>query len=245
MKVSIITVCYNSSATIEATINSVLSQSYNNIEYIVIDGKSTDKTLEIVKRFSGITKLISEPDEGLYYAMNKGIQIAEGDIIGILNSDDVFYDNQIVEKVVNHYNKMNCDIVYGNIQFVNNKNDLIRVWKSKKFIKNSFLKGWHPPHPSLFVKSAVYRNYGVFDTQFKIAADFDLMLRFFEKYCLSNSYLNITFVSMLVGGASNSIGGILRGNREIRLSFKKNILKPSRFYIFYRYLPKIFEILRK
>lgn len=246
MKVSIITVCYNSSRTISKTIESVLGQTYNNIEYIIIDGNSSDDTIKIIKEYSNkISKWISEPDNGIYDAMNKGISLATGDIIGILNSDDIYFNEKVIERVVDIFHKTKSDLIYGNIQYVNENNQVVRSWKSKNYKRGSFLKGWHPPHPSLFVKAHIYHNYGLFDSNYKIAADFDLMLRFFEKYNVSNFHLNSTLVSMLIGGASNTPKGILEGNREIKSSFKKYDITPSTFYLFYRYLPKIYELLRK
>lgn len=240
MKVSIITVSYNSGNTIDETIQSVTSQSYKNIEYIIVDGCSTDNTFQIIndnKKY--IDKYISEPDEGIYDAMNKGIKLATGDVISILNSDDIFFDNYVIENVINCFIEKNCQLIYGNIDYIDNKLNKVRFWNSKKYIKNSFKDGWHPPHPSLFVKSSVYKLNGSFDLRFKIAADFDIMLRFFEFYNISNSYLNKTLVTMKIGGASNNIKGIIKGNREIKQAFKKYKISPNFFYMFYRYLPKL------
>ena len=244
MKISIITVSFNSASTILETINSVNDQSYKNIEHVFIDGLSTDNTLDIIKKKSSRNPLIiSEKDNGLYDAMNKGIKLATGNVIGILNSDDFFKNKLVIDKIVKEFKFSGSDIVYGNIDYVNKDGDIVRFWKSNKF--KSFKKGWHPPHPSLFVKKTIYEKYGVFNTDFKIAADFELMLRFFERHSVQSSYLNDTIVTMLVGGVSNTFTGILKGRSEIKKAFKKNKISPSFFYIIQRYLPKLIKILKK
>ena len=246
MKVSIITVSYNSSKTLENTFLSVKGQTYKNIEYIIVDGASKDNTLLIVDKYRDILNVvISEPDNGLYYAMNKGIKKATGDIVAILNSDDTFKNEYVIETIVDEFKKNNSDMIYGNIDYRNEDKNLVRFWKSNHYEKGAFINGWHPPHPALFIKREVYTKHGVFDTNFKIAADFDLMLRFFEINNISNTYINLTTTSMLIGGASSSLSGITRGIKEILNSFKKYNLKPSWFYIFNRYLSKIKQKLNK
>ena len=246
MKVTIITVSYNSDKTIETTFKSVLEQTYSNIEYIVIDAGSTDNTLNIAKKYSDlISILISERDNGLYYAMNKGIKLSTGNVIGILNSDDFYKNKFVIQKVANEFETKDVNMVYGNIDYINIDGKIVRFWKSSIYKINSFKTAWHPPHPSLFVKKIVYEKYGDFDTDFKIASDFELMLRFFEHHSLSSSYLNDTMVTMLLGGVSNTFSGILRGRDEITRAFKKNEIRPSFFYLAYRYLPKIYNILKK
>lgn len=246
MKVSIITVCFNSSKTILKTINSVNQQSYSDIEHIFIDGLSNDNTLDIIKLNSTRKKIvISEKDDGLYHAMNKGLMIVTGDLIGILNSDDFLKNKLVIDKIVKEFKFSGSDMVYGNIDYINNDGNIVRFWKSNKFKIKSFKKGWHPPHPSLFVKKTIYKKYGVFNTDFNIAADFELMLRFFERYSLQSSYLNYTIVTMLAGGVSNTFVGILKGRSEIMKAFKKNKIRPSFFYLIQRYLPKLIKILTK
>lgn len=246
MKISIITVCYNSAATIEKTIESVAAQTYNNIEYIVVDGNSKDLTVAIIKKYETvINKWISEPDNGLYDAMNKGIAMASGDLIGILNSDDFYKNKFVIQKIVNEFEIKDVDMVYSNIDYINKNEKIVRFWKSSFYKINSFKTAWHPPHPSLFVKKIVYEKYGYFDTDFKIASDFELMLRFFERHSLSSSYLNATTVTMLSGGVSNTFSGILNGRDEIMRAFKKNKIRPSFFFLAYRYLPKFYNIFKK
>ena len=246
MKVSVITVCYNSSKTILDTIKSINQQTYPDIEHIFVDGQSNDSTLEIINENSNRNPIIiSESDEGLYYAMNKGVKLATGDIIGILNSDDFFKDNFVLQKIVNQFEITKSDMVYGNIDYLNSENKIVRYWKSSVFKKKSFSKGWHPPHPSLFIKKKIYDKYGVFNTDLRICSDFELMLRFFEVNNISSSYLDLTTTTMLVGGVSNTLAGILRGRKEINIAFKLNNIKRSIFYDYYRYLPKILKLINK
>jgi len=242
LKISIITVCYNSSKTILYTIKSVNDQSYKNIEHVFVDGLSIDNTLELIKLNSKRnTKIISEKDNSLYDAMNKGIKIASGDIIAILNSDDIFASNDIISKVMNFINETKSDIVYGNINYVNKNGNIVRVWNSSSFKRGSFASGWHPPHPSLFLKKSVYECCGLFDLNLKIASDFEFMLRIFENYDFKIEFLDMFFVNMKTGGKSNSIIGIFKGMNEIKLAFKKNKIKPDKLYFLKRYLTKLME----
>jgi glycosyltransferase involved in cell wall biosynthesis len=251
MKISIITVCYNSEKYIESAIASVLGQTYENIEYIIVDGNSTDRTLDIIKayepKFNGRMRWVSEPDKGIYDAMNKGIAMSSGDIVGILNSDDIYFDSKVIEDVVQHLYLERTDSIYGNIIMVhpNNLHKTIRVWKSSAFKPNSFKKGWHPPHPSFFVKKRIYDTFGVFDATFDISADFELMLRFLEKHRVSTIYYDRMIVKMRMGGESTgSIRRIIRGNIGLMRSFKKNNIPISILYPFYRLVPKLLQFLR-
>lgn len=247
--VTIITVVFNGKAFIEDAILSILNQSYSNIEYILIDGGSTDNTIDILKKYNEqIDYWISQKDDGLYDAMNKGIGYASGDIIGILNADDILYDNYIIEKIVTAFNDSEALIVYGNLFYVDpsNTNTIKRNWKSSPFKPGSFSKGWHPPHPSMYVKRSVYDQCGLFDASLSISSDFELMLRFFEKCRINSFYLNETFVKMRMGGASNnSLASIMRGNKNILFAFKKNGIKVNSFmYLLYRFIPKVMQLLK-
>lgn len=245
MRVSIITVAYNSAATIRDTIESVINQTYPDIEYIVVDGVSKDNTIDIVKEyepeFKGRMRWISEPDNGLYDAMNKGFAMATGKIVGIINSDDLFSDKQAVEKVVCKF-KMNdpVDCVFADLFYVaqNDTNKIVRYWKTGK--KKSFAKGWHPAHPTFYVKKEIYDRCGTFDLQFKLAADFELMLRLVEKDRISMVYLPEPLVKMRLGGAtSKNLTNIKKGNLECIQAFRKNEIKVSVLYPLYRLLPKL------
>ena len=248
--VSIITVCYNSEKYIRDTIESVLNQTYNNIEYIIIDGESTDNTLDIIKeyepKFNGKIKWISEPDEGIYDAMNKGIAVTSGDIIATLNSDDVYANDKVLENIIEVFNKENCDACYGNVAMVerDDLNQISRLWKTDSNKYFSQLKfGWVPAHPSFFAKKNLYDKYGKFDLDFKIAADFDLICRFIEKNNIKLSYLDKTLIKMRIEGTSNnSFNAIYQGNKEAFLSLKKNDVFP--YLIFLKPLRKILYLLK-
>lgn len=232
MKFSIITVTYNSSSTLRDTIQSVLAQTYYDIEYIIIDGFSSDNTVDVIKEyeplFKGHMRWISEKDSGLYDAMNKGIQMATGDIIGIINSDDYYVDNDVVKNVVNYFIEKDVDTIYTDLYLVDpiNTNKIIRDCRYKNFKKGLFFQGWHPPHPALFVKKEVYDRCGYFDLSYKIGADYDFMLRILEKYSISTAYLPIYTVKMRNGGTStSSFKRIKLSQKECLQSFKKNGFK--------------------
>jgi glycosyltransferase involved in cell wall biosynthesis len=248
MKISIITVCYNSASTLEATILSVKMQTYSNIEYIIVDGGSSDNTLDIIKKyeveFKGNFKWISEPDRGLYDAMNKGIKLASGDIIGLINSDDLFCDEQAIEKVMMAFNQSpKLDSVYADLYYVSqhNTDNIVRKWISGK--QRLFNSGWHPAHPTLYLKKSVYENYGFFNIDFKLAADFEFMLRIFDKYKISTFYLAEVLVKMRLGGKTNkSILNIYKQNIECINAFLINELSVNRIlYPLFRVLPKLFQ----
>jgi glycosyltransferase involved in cell wall biosynthesis len=203
-KISIITICFNSEKTIFKTLESVKKQSFSNIEHIIIDGASNDKTLEICKEYSNSIKIISEPDNGVYDAFNKGLKLATGEIIGFLNADDVFYSEKAVEDIVNAFSNNETDIVYGNLDYVNKEGKVIRNWISKPYEKALVKKGWMPAHPTFYCKKEVYDRLGGYNDSFKIAGDFELCLRFLEVNQISSYYLNKKVVKMLVGGISNS-----------------------------------------
>jgi len=243
LKISIVTTTYNSSSMIADCINSVNNQTWPIIEHIIIDGGSEDNTIEIVKSIPNrIKKIISEPDKGIYDAMNKGIQLATGNIVGILNSDDRYFDGEVIEKVILLFKETGCDAVYGNLDMVDslNTDKIIRHWKSSPYKPGSFNKGWHPPHPTFFVKKEIYERYGLFDISLNVSADFELMLRFIEKYQIKVEYLDETIAKMRYGGESTgSLKKILVGNLNIKKAFKKNGIKVTQFYPIIRLLPKI------
>jgi len=226
VKISIITATYNNKKTIAQCIESVVNQTYSNIEHIIIDGQSTDNTLTIAKNYSEkISRIISEADQGMYYALNKGIKIASGDIIAFLHADDFYVNNEVIEDVISQFEKLNTDSVYGDLQYVkkNNTNLVIRNWKAGDFNFKKLKFGWMPPHPSFFVKKEIYNKYGLFNTDFKIAADYDLMIRFLGKHKISISYLPKVIVKMRWGGKSNkNIKNIISKMQEDYKSIKQN-----------------------
>lgn len=249
MKVSIITISFNSVKTIEDTINSVLSQTYQGIEYIIIDGSSNDGTKEIIGTFkNGISKFISEPDKGLYDAINKGIQIATGDIVGILHSDDFFYNNMVIEKIVKAFDENEIDAVIGDVQFVDpvKTSKVVRYYSSKKFTPEKFRFGVMPAHPSFYVRRKLFENFGSYKTDYKIAADFELALRFLLIHRIRYKYLQMPFVSMRRGGVSNeSIGSNITLNKEIARACRENGISTNYFLIYSKYLTKIFQFFGK
>lgn len=246
MKISIITPSFNSEKTIEKTILSVLNQSYKDIEYIIIDGGSRDKTLEIVNKFKDkIAKIISEKDQGIYDAMNKGIKLATGDIIGILNSDDLYADNNVIEIVVKTFLDYQVDCVWGDIiYFVNDPSKIIRYWKSSEYKEGLFEKGWVPPHPTFFVKKECYQKYGYFRLDFPVAADYELMLRFLKKYKIKGKYIPKILVKMRAGGNANKLKNIIKGNLECIRAWKVNNLKMPFYTPIFRLARRIPQILR-
>tara|TARA_X000000368_G_scaffold49457_1_gene35266 strand:- start:7418 stop:8164 length:747 start_codon:yes stop_codon:yes gene_type:complete len=204
LKISIITISFNAKATIEKTLKSVANQSYNNIEHIIVDGGSKDNTIDICNSFSHITKTISEPDKGIYDAFNKGLNIATGDIIGFLNADDIFYNKNSIQDIVDAFNQNRVDIVYGNLEYINGKGRVIRNWISKSYKKGLIKQAWMPAHPTFYCKKDIYKNLGGYNDSFKIAGDFELCLRFLEINNIPSFYLDKKLVKMLTGGISNS-----------------------------------------
>ena len=230
MKISIITVVYNNKSHIINAINSVLEQDYYDIEYIVIDGGSNDGTQDIILNNSyRITKWISEQDKGIYYAMNKGLSMATGEVIGILNSDDVYSNKCVISDVMNYFNNdNNLQAVYGDLVYIDTETkNKLRYWRSNKFVRKKFLWGWMPPHPAFFVKKDILNKYGSFDISLKSAADYELMLRLLYKYEIKTTYLPKILIFMTAGGVSNrSLKNRILANIEDRKAWKLNDIKP-------------------
>jgi glycosyltransferase involved in cell wall biosynthesis len=243
MKISLITVSYNSEKTIRDTIASVESQVGCDIEYILIDGASTDATLRIITESSDIVdRVISEPDRGIYDAMNKGIRASSGDVIGILNSDDVLAHEHVVKDVLAAFSSHGVDAVYGDLCYVSREDvgRVIRHWKTGEYVPGAFARGWHPPHPSFFLRRECYENYGYYDERFGVAADFELMLRMMEAHRVTSFYLPELIVRMRVGGESNrSFGKFVEGNLSCMRAFRANKVRVAPWYPVMRLAPKL------
>ena len=246
MKFSVITVAFNSEATIRDTILSVLSQKNIELEYIIIDGGSPDKSVEIARSFGNrIHTIVSEPDKGIYDAMNKGVQLATGDIVGILNSDDVYANEEVLSKVLKKFTE-EVEGVYGDLVYVekDNLDKIKRTWISGNYVAGAFKKGWMPPHPAFFVRRDVYEKFGNYTLLLKSAADYEFMLRVIHKHKIKLAYLHEIIVKMRVGGKSNvSVLNRIKANREDRQAWKMNSLKPGAFTLLRKPFSKIGQFL--
>jgi glycosyltransferase involved in cell wall biosynthesis len=253
LKVSIITVVYNNRETIQEAINSVLAQDYGDVEYIIVDGASTDGTVEVVDEAIRIhsnknIKFISENDNGIYDAMNKGIDLANGNIVGILNSDDLYYDKHCLSIVMNEFQNRNTDSVFADLVYVrpNNPDKVVRYYSSANFSPQKFAYGWMPAHPTFFVKRKCYEKYGKYKTNYTIAADYELLVRFFTTCNISYSYIPKVLVRMRVGGVSTKScksNWIL--NREIVRACSENGIKTNLIKVVSKYPSKIFHSIIK
>ena len=252
MKISIITVTYNSGRTLLDTFESILAQSYTDFEEIVVDGGSTDGTLQILReyepRFNGRLHWISEPDRGIYDAMNKGIRLSTGDVVGFLNSDDFYASAGILQSVAEALADESIDAVYGDVSYVKpfDLNRVIRYFGSKKFRPWKMRLGFMPPHPSFYCRSGIYSKYGGFDLDFKIAADFEQLLRFIFVNGIRTKYIEKNFVTMRDGGASSSgFKSHFQSYRERRLAFRKNNVYSNFIFATLLYLSKLTEYRRR
>ncbi|RXJ84869.1 glycosyltransferase family 2 protein [Arcobacter sp. CECT 8985] len=248
MKVSIVTVVFNAEKTIRDTIESVLNQTYNNIEYIIIDGKSTDNTMKIVNEYKNkIDKIVCENDDGLYSAINKGITIATGDVIGFIHSDDFYLNTSVIQKVVDEFENKNVDSIFADLLFIKNNNTkrALRYYSAKKFTPKKLKYGFMPPHPTFFVKKEIYKKYGKYKTDYKIAADYEMFVRLLYINKITYSYINLPLIKMRVGGISS--GGIktkITCNIEVIRAIKSNGIKTNHFVILKKYPIKIMEIIK-
>lgn len=205
MKVSIITSCYNRAKTIRGAIESVLAQDYHDIEYLVVDGASTDGSVEIIKEYEGrIAKIVSEPDHGMYEAINKGVRLATGDVIGLMHSDDFFYDSHVVSRIVEQLERTGADFLYGNGLFVNaeNTDKVVRKWIGGDYRLWKVRHGWLPLHPTCYIRREVIEKRGLYNETYKIAADSDFLLRYLLGGDITVTYLDEYIVRMRMGGLS-------------------------------------------
>lgn len=226
MKFSLLTCCFNSSSTIKCCVQSVYHQSYPEIEHIIIDGLSTDDTLKIIKSVPNrISRIISEPDSGIYSALNKGIKVASGEIIGIVHSDDELASVTVIEEIAAKFKESLSDVVYGDLNYVSARNNdrITRTWKSNPYDKSLVIKGWMPAHPATFIRREIFNKYGMYDQNFRISSDYDLLIRLMQIEELSIDYLPIVVTRMRTGGVSNnSLRNIIRKSSEDYQIIKKN-----------------------
>ncbi len=246
MKISLLTVSYNSAATIRDTIESIRKQDYPAIEYIVVDGNSKDGTVDIIKEHSTfITHWVSEPDKGIYDAMNKAIDLATGDVVGILNSDDFYSSEHIISQVADAFNNPQIDAIFGDLVFVepDNLQKTVRTYSSAKWNPSKFARGFMPAHPTFFVRRKYYEQFGLFRTDYKIAADYELLIRFLYVHKLTYKYLPLTMVKMRRGGVSsrNFMSNIVLNNEIIR-ACRENGISTNVFKVYPKYFTKLFEL---
>ncbi len=265
MKISIITAVYNNKEHIESCINSITSQTYKDIEYIIIDGGSTDGTVETIKNyippagrqelktFLPVVKvknlnIISEKDNGIYDALNKGIKLATGDVIGLLHSDDLFYDEKVLEKIADLFKEKEVDSVYSDLVYVykDNPDKVLRYWKAGEFNYSLLNRGWMPPHPTIFIKKKIYDESGGFNSSYKISSDYELVLRLLGKHKISTAYLPEVTIKMRAGGKSNkSIGNIYQKSSEDYRALKQNGFSFPAYTLFMKNLRKLPQFLKR
>lgn len=249
MKVSVITAVYNGAETIEDTINSVAGQTYPNVEHIIIDGLSTDNTMSIVnRRRNDISVVVSEADMGIYDAMNKGIAVASGDVVGILNADDIYENDGVLARVAKLFADPELDACYANLVYVDRDNlkKVIRYWTSRPFEPGLFFKGWLPAHPTFFARKAVYDRCGGFDLDYKIQSDFELTLRLLELHRIRSLYVPEIWVRMRMGGTTNnSVINVIKGNLEAYRACKKHQLKVSPLFFVTKIAARVPQFFRR
>ena len=249
MKVSIITAVFNNKSCIEACLQSVLGQTHQNKEHIVVDGGSSDGTVDVIRKYGDrISIWISGPDKGIYDALNKGLGMATGDVIGILHSDDLYAKGDVIETVVSRMKDCNKDVCYGDLLYVerHDTDKVIRYWKSGPYREGLFEKGWMPPHPTFIVKRELYERYGRFNADFRISADYELMLRFMVRHKVSSHYISEVLVKMRTGGASNkSLTNLLTKTAEDYRAWRVNNLRRNFYTIPFKNLSKIPQFFKK
>jgi len=249
MKISVLTVALNAAETIEDTLRSVISQTHPDVEHVIVDGASTDDTLQIVKRYpQRLGKVISEPDEGLYDAMNKALDSATGDVIGTLNADDMYFDEHVLQRVAEAFEDPELGACWGDMQLMDfeDMHRLRRYWKSSPYKPGKFSRGWVPPHPAFFARGDIYREKGKFDLSYKVAADFEMLVRLIEKCKIKTAYIPATLSRFRLGGVSNqSLRNVSQGNREILRALRTNSVSVSPFWPVTKFSGKLLQFLRK
>lgn len=243
MKISVITVCYNAAGTLADTLDSVARQSYREVEHIVVDGASTDTTPEVIARHgSHIAKLVSEPDRGIYDAMNKGLKLATGDVVGFLNADDVFVNLEVLSHIAEVMTDPSLDACYANLYYVDREQtDIVkRVWLSRDYEPGLCARGWMPAHPTFYVRRSVYERFGDFDLNYRLQADFDLTMRFLEVHHIRSRFVPEFWVRMRMGGASNnSVRNVIQGNWEAYQACRKNGIRVPPWFMITKVLSRL------
>jgi len=249
LKVSIITVSYNAESTIEDTIISVHEQSYQNIEHIIVDGASTDNTLPIIRQHSNkISCVVSELDNGIYDAMNKGIQMSSGDIIGFLNADDIYAGTDVIEKISKGFEYPSVDACYGDLVYVSKSNlsKIVRYWNSCNYRDGLCKTGWMPAHPTFYIRKEIYDKYGVYDLAYALQSDYELSLRLLEVKNINTLYIPEILVKMRTGGVTNnSIINIIKGNIEAYNACKKYFPDTTRIFILRKFISRLSQFINR
>lgn len=249
MKISIITACFNSEKTIRDTIESVLSQNYSNIEYIIVDGASNDGTMAIIKEYGDrIANVISERDQGIYDAMNKGILAASGEIIGIINSDDFYENNDVISSIAREFETKEVDSIFADLVYINHDqpHKVVRYYNSANFTPSKFAYGWMPAHPTFFTKKNIYEKYGLFKLDYKIASDYELLTRFLAKYKISYSYIPKVIIKMRTGGLSTkNLKSNWIINKEIVRACKENGIETNIVKVYSKYFTKFLQLIKR
>lgn len=226
LKISVITAVYNAKDTIADAIKSVLAQDHYDVELVLIDGASTDGTVELLESYRDrIGVFVSEPDKGIYDALNKGVRHASGDVVGFLHADDLYADSSVLSRIAAYFEKSDVDAVYGDLEYVSKAEPdrVIRYWQSGEYSGKKLKHGWMPPHPTFYVRRSVYQRHGGFDTSFRIAADYDCMLRFLGRAKIRTAYIPDVLVKMRLGGESNrSLSNIIRKSKEDYRALRQN-----------------------
>lgn len=247
MKVSIITTTFNSAGTVATTLESVAKQTHPQIEHIIVDGASKDNTLEIVRTFPHVAVIVSEPDNGLYDAINKGIRLCTGDVVGILNSDDFFPDETVIATIADALSDPQVEAVFGDIAFIRpgNLRKVVRLYSSKKFFPAKFARGYMPAHPSFYARKSLFDQYGFYKQDYKIAADYELLMRFIYRHRIRYRYINRILVYMRTGGVSNkNLRSRYTLNKEIIRACKENGVNTNMAILSVKYINKIFEYIK-